>query len=119
MKMGWRGKRCSTLPWPKSTRKPRPGAPGQLAADARVIMLVRRRLQVKLGQRDFAILARPEVIERLAHYRVILNLRLMTILENQHGLRLVGWSFDWFRCRRRLSRFLILPRTVSIILPRT
>ena len=63
-------------------------------------------------------MARREVIERLAHYRVILNLRLMTILENQHGLRLVGWSFDWFRCRRRLSRFLILPRTVSIVSPR-
>src|SRR5207237_869923 len=78
-------------------------ARGQLEADAPVIILLRRRLQVKLGQRDFAIVARREVIERLAHYRVILNLRLMTILENQHGLRLVGWRFDWFRCRRGLA----------------
>src|SRR5207248_4676683 len=92
---------------------------GQLEADTPVIILLRRRLQVKLGQCDFAVMARREVIERLAHYRVILNLRLMTILENQHGLRLVGWSFDWFRCRRRLSLFLILPRTVSIVWPRT
>src|SRR5207245_6324978 len=50
-------------------------ARGQLEADAPVIILLRRRLQVKLGQRDFAIVARREVIERLAHYRVILNLR--------------------------------------------
>ena len=67
--------------------------------NAAIVVFLRRRGQVQFGERNFMMTTWRQVVQRIANHSIILNFELVTVLEDQQRLGLVGnWSVGWRVC---------------------
>ena len=61
---------------------------GHLEVDSAIVVLVRRRRQIEIGERNLTAMAVGQIEESVADNRIILNFELVTVLEHENGVRL-------------------------------
>src|SRR5919197_2333136 len=90
----------------------------QLEVETALVILPLRRRQVEFGKRHFVATSSAQIEQRIAHDRIVRDFHLVTVLEDENGVRLVRDRL-WLCCRScgRRRLLLTLHRSFLLVLP--